>query len=304
MYRIQNITILLFAVVFIFSCKQTNGESSAEQAPVEVKTAIVGQSNIREYLTFNGVTQFQKKENIRSNITGYISKMPFEVGDRVSRGQAFAYIRTKEQDALKEAVKIDSTLSKFIHPQRINSNASGTITMLNFFTNDYIAEGDTLATIAHPESLVVQVNVPFQYKNEVGIGTKCEIILPSNDTLYASISGALPKIDIASQSQTFLISLPGEKLPENLSVQIRTIYKEALQVKSIPKVALQSNELLTDFWVMKIYNDTLAIKETVIPLLRNDSVVEISSEKIKLNDRVVTEGSYQMQDSTRINIHK
>ncbi len=294
---------LLFAIASLDSCKKNNDEAATEEAPIEVKTAVVQQRDIREYLTFNGVTVFQKKENIRSNVTGYISKMSFEVGDKIYRGQALAYVRTKEQDALQEAVKIDSSLAKFIHPQRINSNASGVITVLNFFQNDYIAEGDTIATIAHPESLVVQVNVPFQYKNEVKTGTKCEIILPSNDTLYHPITSMLPTIDVASQSQTFLIEMPGRQLPENLNVQIRIVYKEALQAKTIPQSALQSNELLSDFWVMKVLNDTLAVRETVIPMLQSDSLVEISSEGIKLRDRVVTEGSYQMQDSTKVKIN-
>lgn len=304
MKKLLKLLPLLLAIASLNGCKNNQEEAPTEEASIEVKTAMVQQRDIREYLTFNGVTIFQKKENIRSNVTGYISKMPFEVGDRVNRGQAFAYVRTKEQDALKEAVKIDSSLSKFIHPQRINSNASGVITILNFFTNDYIAEGDTLATIAQPESLVVQVNVPFQYKNEVKIGTKCEIILPSNDTLYAPITSMLPKIDEVSQSQTYLIELRGKQLPENLNVQIRTVYKEALQAKTIPQSSLQSNELLTDFWVMKVVNDTMALKVMVTPLLRSDSLVEITSETIKIKDLVITEGSYQMQDSTKVKINQ
>jgi hypothetical protein len=59
---------------------------------------------------------------------------------------------------------------------------------------------------------------------------------------------------------------------------------------------------MTDFWVMKIINYTLAIKTPVKPLLRNDSLVEVESNSLKLNDWVVTEGSYQMQDSTLVSI--
>ena len=111
-------------------------------------------------------------------------------------------------------------------------------------------------------------------------------------------------IDPVAQSQNFLIVLPDEDLPENLNVRVRTIYKEKKNALSIPHEALQTNELLTDFWVMKVVNDTLAIKQKVTPLLRNDSLVQIQSANLLLNDIVVTEGSYQMQDSTRVSIQK
>lgn len=69
---------------------------------------------------------------------------------------------------------------------------------------------------------------------------------------------------------------------------------------AIPKKALQTNELLTDYWVMKVVNDSLAIKVAVFPELKNDSLIQIKSDKIHLNDLVILEGAYQMQDSTLV----
>ena len=85
---------------------------------------------------------------------------------------------------------------------------------------------------------------------------------------------------------------------------MKTIYKEDKSAITIPKTALQTNELLTDFWVMKVINDSLAIKQNVMPLLHNDSLVQIQSDKLKINDLVITEGAYQMQDSTIVSIIK
>lgn len=295
--------VLLLATGFL-SCKNSTPSNSTKNVPIKVKAATVHQNDIKEYLTFNGVTQYQKKENIRSNVTGYISWLPFDRGSKIGSGQTFASIRTKEQDALTEAIKIDSSLSKFLSPIRIFSNATGIITVLNVVKNDYVAEGDILATVAQPKTLAVQVNVPYEYEDNIDIGTPCEIILQNEKAIFAKISGILPVIDPVAQSQNFLIVLPDEDLPENLNVRVRTIYKEKKNALSIPHEALQTNELLTDFWVMKVVNDTLAIKQKVTPLLRNDSLVQIQSANLLLNDIVVTEGSYQMQDSTRVSIQK
>ena len=289
-------------LMFAFGCKNETQTKAPKKTPIAVKTALVKQQTLKEYLTFNGVTRYLKKENIRANVTGYISWMPYKIGDAVKSGQPFVKLRTKEQDVLNEAIKIDSSLVKFSKPMRINCNSSGIISVLNIQKNDYVAEGDVLATISQPSSLSIEVNVPYEYENHIKIGTPCNIILQNGETISSKITGSLPIIDTIAQSQAFLIALPNHDLPENLNVTVKIIYKEAANSICVPHDALQTNELMTEYWVMKIINDTLAIKEPVTPLLKTDSLAQIQSKNIKVNDLVVTEGGYQMQDSTLVTI--
>lgn len=65
---------------------------------------------------------------------------------------------------MAEAVKIDSSLAQFAKPLRITTNAAGIIIQLNVVKGDYVAEGDILAVIAQPKTLMVKVNVPFSEK--------------------------------------------------------------------------------------------------------------------------------------------
>ena len=80
------------------------------------------------------------------------------------------------------------------------------------------------------------------------------------------------------------------------------IQKESSDALTIPKKALQTNELLTEFWVMRIVNDSLALKVSVIPKLKNDSLIQVQSDNLKLNDLIIIEGAYQMQDSTIVKV--
>ncbi|PNW27510.1 efflux RND transporter periplasmic adaptor subunit [Formosa algae] len=296
--------VIIVLVINLTSCKKNVVTVLENKAPIKVNVAKVEQNDIKEYLIFNGVSQYQRKENIRANVTGFISWMDYKIGDNIRNGQIFASVRTKEQDALKEAVKIDSSLSKFVNAITIRSNATGVFTVLNITGNDYVAEGDVLATVVQPKSLVVQVNVPYEYEDYISIGTNCEILLQNEAIISGKISGKLPTIDPVAQSQVYLIALPNENLPENLNVQVRTIYKEDVIAMTIPKNALQTNELLSDFWVLKIVNDSIAIKQKVVPLLKNDSIIQIKSEVLKVNDFVITKGGYQMQDSTIVSFKK
>lgn len=302
-FNFKNVFPYIGFITLFFSCKGNNNDvPTPERAAIDVRTAMVKITDIKEYQDFNGITQYQKKESLRANITGYISYLPFERGDRVQRGATFATLRTKEQTALAEAVEIDSSLAQFARPLRIITNAAGIITQLNVVKGDYVAEGDILAVIAQPKTLMVKVNVPFSEKNDMEIGTPCQVIIPNQKAFDAEITGRLPLIDSINRTQAFLIALPDQQLPERLNVNVRTVLKQDSTALSVPHGAIQTNELMTEFWVMKVFNDTLAIKEQVIPLLQNDSVVQINSANVKLGDRVVTVGGYQMQDSTNVKI--
>ena len=65
-----------------------------------------------------------------------------------------------------------------------------------------------------------------------------------------------------------------------------------------------TNETQSEFWVMKIINDTLAVKIPVIKGFENDSVSEISSPLLNKNDLVISEGAYGLPDSTVVKIEK
>jgi hypothetical protein len=72
----------------------------------------------------------------------------------------------------------------------------------------------------------------------------------------------------------------------------------------VPLSAVQTDEQQKEFWVMKIANDTLAVKVPVELGLRGDSIAQITSLGIKLNDLVVTKGSYELEDSSTVKIYK
>jgi hypothetical protein len=66
------------------------------------------------------------------------------------------------------------------------------ITGVNILQGDYVAEGDILATVSEPSSLIVIVNVPYEYHQYARVSTRCELILPDGKILPAFISGTMP----------------------------------------------------------------------------------------------------------------
>jgi len=298
-------------LLFSFGCHHNKVKDEDEITPREATTtrsevSVVHpqQQTITEYLQFNGVTQFQKKNNIRSTNTGYITSLPFKTGDRIQQGTIFCTINTKEQQALKNISSADSSLNKFQKPLNVISNATGVITAINVLQGDYISEGDVLATASEPTSLIVVVNVPYENHQFAKEGSPCELVLSDGKIISTSISGMMPSVETASQSQAFFIRLPEQSLPENLNVILRIPYKKSVNTLCVATSAVQTDELQKDFWLMKVVHDSLALKVPVQTGLRNDSLTEIISKNISLSDNIISKGAYGLTDSTHVILKK
>ena len=174
--------------------------------------------------------------------------MKFKQGDFVTAGQLFCTMITKEQDALRGIAALDSSLGKFQHPIIVTINVTGVITEISTVQGAYVSEGDVLAKVSEPASLVIQVSVPYEYNQFVRAGKMCEILLPDHKTIRTAITGVLPSVDANSQSQTYIISLPYHSLPENLNVTIRISRNKKNDVLGIPTMAIQTDEMQKEFW--------------------------------------------------------
>ena len=63
-----------------------------------------------------------------------------------------------------------------------------------------------------------------------------------------------------------------------------------------------SNETLDEYWVMKLINDTTAIKVPVKIGTVNKEIIEIISPKFSAEDKIVTSGNYGLPDTAFVNI--
>ncbi len=291
-------------ILFFASCSNKNADETTTQETVKTSVTITAPitQGFTDYIQLNGNTQFQKKLTIRANITGYITGMKWKTGDLISNGTLFCSIKTKEQDALKDIDSREPSLKQFQTPINVFANASGIFTAVNYSAGDFVNEGDILATITDPASLVLVVNVPYEYHRFVYKGKGCSVKFPDGRTILATIQEESPFIDSASQTQSFLIRFPGNSLlPENMNLIVHIPVREKQNAVSLPLEAIQTNETQDAFWVMKLINDSLAIKVPVTPGLQNDSLREIIAG-VGLNDKIIVKGAYGLSDSSLVKI--
>ncbi len=301
---VLGVVILGFAVNLFLKQNTLNEtvETTSSQSIVEVSAAVAGNESLSEFITLNGVTKFLITSTIRSHVTGYVASLNYSTNNMVHKGALFCSVKTKEQDALRDMPRVDTSMQLFNKPLSVYSNAAGLITTLNIHNGDYVSEGDILAVVTEPSSLILVVNVPFEYNRQIHIGTPCDVIFSDHRKMNLCINGILPTVEAASQTQSYYIKLPNQNLPENLNVTLNLMTKKsAVGSLTVPASALQTDELEKEFWVMKIHRG-VAYKTPVKPGSQNSSLIEIKEGDIKAGDTIVTDGSYHLEDSSLVSI--
>lgn len=309
MKKIKNhLLIVMLLFIGTTACKH-NVTSLDKASSIDAKTPVtvtnITIEPIAESIELRATSVFQKKVAIKANANGYIDNENVNIGDEVSMNQLLFTIKTKEANALVNTPITQDTSLHFSGVIKIKAQKSGIITTLNHLKGDYVQDGDQLGIISERTSLIFIMEVPFELHSYIKVNHECELILPDNQILKGEISAALPMVDAISQTQSFVVKpLTNLKLPENLIVKIRIIKATKQKATVLPKLALLANEMQTEFWVMKLINDSTAMKVSVKKGIETNDKVEITEPLFSEGDRIIFKGNYGLADTAKITIQK
>lgn len=299
---------ILTSVIILFGCKSAPEEQSLlEQSPARTPVSVglaTDTVNIQQQINLTAIATYLLKSDVKANTTGYITSMNIKSGDAVSRGQVIFRLETKEARALGNTInKLDKSF-RFTGTTTVSSPATGYVEIVNHQIGDYVQDGEVLATITDASSFGFVLNLPYEYNQLITSQSKIIINLPDGSAVGGYVARRMPAVDSVSQTQKILIKVKdGGKIPENLIGNIRLV-KQKVYGLAVPKSAVVSNETQSVFWVMKLINDSTAIKTTIEPGLQNDEFTQVKTGNLKNNDRVVLSGNYGMGDTALIKIEK
>lgn len=300
--RTKNIIFFISLSIFIFftSCSgdKKNDLSVASGTPVKIANPTV--TSLTDYMSFNANTIFLKKEIVRSTFQGFIQKTYKNIGDYVKTGDVIFQIITKEAYAT-DSLRIKLSDETFSGTVFLKAKTNGILTELNYNTGDFVSDGEQLAVISNPSSLAVLLNVPYQHVSKIKINSSCILILPNGKKINGTISKSLPSVDPISQTQTFLVHFSdGKNFPANLNLEIKIPVNIVKNAIVLPKNAIQSNETLDHFWIMKLINDTTAINLPIKKGIESDTLIQIIEPKLKMTDRIIVDGAYGLPGTAKV----
>jgi multidrug efflux pump subunit AcrA (membrane-fusion protein) len=300
--KIFLLPVLSILLIALTSCgKKDSEETETPLKGVEVTAGNPVTTKMNEYLDLNANTFFLSQEIVRATFPGFILKTDKNLGDHVKKGELLFTIKTKEASA-SDSIYLGNQFNGKVN---IYARSNGILTELSYQTGDYVTESDRLALIVDPSSLRIMLNVPFQYSNNVSGSDSYLIKLPDKKEFSAKVVKKLPSIDAVNQTQSFILE-PNSTInvPANLNLIVKIPLKTLVNAVALPKSAVITNETESEFWVMKIINDSTAVKFDIKKGIETDSLVQIKEPVLSVNDRFVTEGAYGLPDTVNIMIKK
>jgi multidrug efflux pump subunit AcrA (membrane-fusion protein) len=288
-------------ILSVISCNNSPAPVEDEATVITpVSIVPVSYKPITENIFLPAVTAYINKSIVRSATTGTVEAISIAPGDRILKGQSLYTIRTREASALNNSLKGDSTLS-FTGQVKISAPGAGIISSVSHQNGDFVQEGDELAVISDQNSLVFILDTPFEFVIYIERNGRCKIQLPDNQIIEGKISGRLAEMDPQAQTVRYIIrpEFSGQ-LPANLNAVVSIIKSSRNNAAVLPKEAVLSDETQTEFWIMKLLNDSTAIKVPVTKGFENNEEVEITGPVFLKTDRIVLEGGYGLPDTAKI----
>ena len=296
--------LLLFIFCFVIvGCDNNNNKDTG--ATPEVKTPVtftsISYDPINEYIELNATSSFLQKGFVKANLNGYVKKVYIKVNDFVNSGQRLFVLKTKEAEAIGNSLNKLNPDFKFSGANIITANTHGYIAELNHLEGDYVQDGEQLAVITDSRSFVFVMNVPYEDHPYVTIGKKVEITLPDQERLTGTVSSAMPLIDSISQTQSYAIKVNASySIPQNLIAKVKILKVSKTATPTLAKASVLSDETQTQFWVMKMINDSTAVKVPVKTGLESGDKIEIDSPQFSPQDKILLTGNYGLADTAGV----
>jgi len=295
----KKILLILMVISTLWSCKEQTQEQAATPLKIKVKLAKIEYGYIPDYIELTGKTIYLNKSNLIAPISGYITKVSVQQGDKVKKGQVLFEMKTSEAYLMQSTNSMTQSNYGSI---KVYATVSGRIMNLSVMNKGvFVDKGSIMCILMSSNDLKLLVNIPFEFNKWAKIGNKCKIILPDNSEVIGQFSKLLPQINEESQTLKVLANIKTNQfLPENMIVRVLLDKSTNQETQTLLKSCLQTNALMSKFWVMKLINDSTAVQTEVKVGNQNHNKFEIISPKFNTNDQFISEGAYGLEDTVLI----
>ncbi len=238
----KNISLFIILTLFLLSC---SGNSEKKQQKPTVKQIpvtgfIISQSDLSNSISVVGTLIANEEIVIKSPLNGNISKINFQEGKPVSKGQLIVQIDSRDWKSqlksteiqlqnlkkdynrkkeifklngisLEEVEKTESDIASLeatveqlkvkIDYADIRAPFSGIAGLREVSPGSYLLLGDKITKLVNSNPIKIEFSVPMEYANSLILNSKINVFLRStNDTIQATIYAKEPSIDQSTRN--------------------------------------------------------------------------------------------------------
>jgi len=301
----KQIIIFIGACILLYGCKGKQAESKEAETTAGTPVTITGISTepLTEYIYLNATATFLQKNYVKANVNGYVQNVNTQVGKYVREGQLLFTLKTKEAQAIGGAVTDLDPDFKFSGINHIKATGHGYINLINHQVGDYVQDGEQLAIINDMNSFAFVMELPFELRAYVTNNKPVTVVLPDGTNLEGRVASAMPTVDPNAQAQSVIIKVNKDSaIPENLIVKVKILKAEHDNTQSLPKVAVLTNDVQSEYWIMKLLDSVTAAKVVVKKGIETEDRVEILSPVFTKDDKFLLTGNFGLPDTAKVRI--
>ncbi len=267
---------------------------------IPVTVSGIRKQTMAETMELKAVSKFLDIAAVKSPAAAFVQQTHVEQGEQVEKGQLLFTLKTREATALEMDTSHPLAFSGLI---RVHAGMKGIVTQLDHPDGDFVQEGDNLGTIAIPASLVFILQVPYEQVNDVRVNSVCSIRLPDGRQLEGKIASRLPYVSQEAQTQQFIVTPTANSgIPENLLAKVvipTVVHPNAV---TLPGSCVLADEIMQHFWVMKLVDDTMAVKVPVRIGITREDWVEIIEPPFEPENLFLASGNYGLGDTAFVQV--
>ena len=312
-------TLPRFLFLLLLSCLAACGPqdpAAGEAAPVDgeeastvkpralVTVGTVRADTLTDVLRLSALSAYPAKDALRATTTGYVLSPAPVVGQAVRAGQTVFTIQTKESRVLNLDQLTGDPRLKFSGIIRIKTARAGVLATVDKLAGDYVQDGEQLGLTYDKSRFGFILDVPATQLRYVRSGQRCRVILPDGRVLAGRVAEVLATADVSIQTQRYTIRPlgPVPDLPENLAVQVELDRTAPRLTSTLPRGAVLTDDTQTEFWVMRLLNDSTAVKVPVTVGAQEQDHIEIKAPKFSAKDRILLSGNFGLDDTAAVQV--
>ncbi len=329
------------ATLGLTSCGSGSSKSSSQEdvARVErVRTAPLGYQTVTRSIELSSTLKGYEELNVSPSVTGIISDIKVEVGDRVKKGDTLVVMDQQQLNTTRltyanlqvemkrmEALKESEAISQQVYDQTklaleqtaetlrfleentfVTAPYDAVVSAKNYEEGELYSGAMPIVKLAQVSRLKAYINVPETYYPIVKKGMKVDVysdIYPGK-VFPATIEIVYPTIDPATHTFTLKLDIPNKSEVIRPGMYIKTTLDLGEAEKLV--VPYQSVLRLIGSNNRYIFIDEGGVAKRVFVELgeRHDQIIEISSDELKVGDMVVIQGQAKLLDGVKLDVIK
>ena len=314
---------IIIAIFIGWNCRKAPETDSPPLIRVDVRTAAVRSGDVEETVNATGSTTIRREAQLRSPITGVITRFAAFNGDAIREGETVAEVRSKESqaslqgaEALLHSAESQKQREEAEKALELAQKTSNTIALRAPFTGvlnnktknemEVVSEGDQIASLVDPASILFLADVPSSSLRRIRAGEQATVRFTNKpeDGYRGQVHRIEPSINPNDQTARVQIVFTGVQpaLAGSLFGEASIIVGKRQHVLLVPSGALLRNDETNSTNIMLVGSDSTAYSVDVKVGAKRDSLVEVSSPSLAPGNMVIIEGQYGIPDSTKVRV--